>query len=131
MDAGFFRVSRSAGIWGEVRGSSVRPGRGPKLGTVWPARRGFEDPDDLRASGRSPLPCGGDRCAPAQSPPPGSSPLRGSDGRRKMAAGMGRSGTPPPACLVGPAGRAARAAGSWGLVGPRGGSPWGKAVGKP
>lgn len=47
MDAGFFRVSRSAGIWGEVRGSSVRPSRGPKLGTVWSARGGFEYSDDI------------------------------------------------------------------------------------
>lgn len=31
MDAGFFRVSRSAGIWGEGRGLSGRPGRKLKL----------------------------------------------------------------------------------------------------
>ena len=33
MDAGFFRVSGNAGIWGEVRGLSVKPGRRPELGT--------------------------------------------------------------------------------------------------
>ena len=35
-----------------------------------------------------------------------------------------------PACLTGPADRASRPAGPWGLVGPRGGSPWGEAGGK-
>lgn len=48
MDAGFFRVSRSAGIWGEVRDFSGRPGRKIKLGAGWPTRGGFKDPVDPR-----------------------------------------------------------------------------------
>lgn len=54
MDAGFFRVSRSAGIRGEVRGLSVRLGRRPKLGPVWPTRGGFGDPDGPPCRGTLP-----------------------------------------------------------------------------
>lgn len=86
MDAGFFRVSISAGIWGEVRSLSLRPGRRPKLGTSSQQGKASKILMILPASSRSRLPYGRDRCAPAQSPPPGSSPIRGGDGRRKMAA---------------------------------------------
>jgi hypothetical protein len=102
MDAGFFRVSRSAGLWGEMRSFSVRPIRKPKLWTRWLAEGGFGDLLRIPGTGGRfsppPLRCGGDRCDPAQSPPPGSSPIRGGGGR-KMAAGTGRSGTWLPAFL--------------------------------
>lgn len=104
MDAGFFRVSRSAGIWGEGRGFSGRPGRKLKLEAECLEGGASKIHRILSASRLSLLPCGGDRCAPAQSPPPGSSPLRGGDGRRKMAAGMSWSGTSPLGCVAGPAG---------------------------
>ena len=42
MDAGFFRVSRSAGIWGDLKALLGRLGRRPKLGAGWPARGGIE-----------------------------------------------------------------------------------------
>lgn len=94
MDAGFFRVSRSAGSWGrrEARGWFVGPDGGLRLGPRRPAEGGLEDPEGPVASAPGPRRCGRDRCASAQSPPPGSSPLRGGGGGRKMAAGMGRSG---------------------------------------
>lgn len=99
MDAGFFRVSRNAGTWGEVGGGVIRKARQDPLSSGRGSRRAEASKilGILGSNGRSPLPCGGDRCAPAQSPPPESSPLRGGDdGRRKMAAGMAGSDTSPP-----------------------------------
>lgn len=103
MDAGFFRVRRSAGSWGgwgggeEARDLFVRPGTGLKLGTWRPVKGGlrdFEGPCGQRAVSSALRPRPVRSCAVASSgivPPP----LRG--GGRKMAAGMGQNRTSPAA----------------------------------
>lgn len=71
---------------------------GSNSGHGGPWRGVLETPRGLGAGVLCPRRCGRDRCAPAQSPPPGSSPpLRGGDGGRKMAAGRDQSRTSPAA----------------------------------
>lgn len=120
MDAGFFRVSRSAGIRGKVRGFSVRLGKMPKLGTGWPAKRGFGDLKDPGGRRRSPRAVE-ETGAPLRSlllrdRPPYAAAVAGK-WRREWARAVTRC---PPGGACGPS--AGPAAGSWGLVEPRGGS---------
>lgn len=110
MDAGFFRVSRSAGIWrGEERRVGKRRQEAFTRGLGNPPREAFGNPEGSRC--RRTLPHTQPRAAAETGAPLRSlllrdrpPPLRGG---RKMAAGMGWSALSLPAS-PGPAGRAPR-----------------------